>query len=101
VDLITCWVLGVGPCGQACSSIDVGRNTGIDVFNNFKADVKTTTGPMFKIIPLLNSVKRNFTQVVLDVNVNEAWEQERMSFTFKLEPNTSSEDLRYSIVVYA
>jgi len=108
VDLITCWVLSTGPCGLACSPIDVGRNTGVDVFGNFTAVVKiyTGTGHIINIIHWLDSVRRNFTQMVFDVNANNGWEQERTSFTFKLEPNISSEDLRYSInvntiVVYA
>jgi len=96
VDLITCWVLGTGPCGQICRPTDIGKASGMDLLGNFTADVRTHFGgSKSSFIPLSNIVRSNFTQQVLDVNVKEGWEQQRMKFTFKLEPNISSEDLRY------
>lgn len=95
VELITRWVLGTGPCGQACAPSDKGKFTGEDVFDNFTADVKTpSSGSKSEIIALFDEVRSNSSQVVFDVNANEGWEHERMIFTIQLEPHITTQDIR-------
>ncbi|XP_060601104.1 uncharacterized protein LOC132754484 [Ruditapes philippinarum] len=100
VELITGWVLGKGPCGQACSLSDIGRATRltrpgvVSSHPGSLGDFTLKNKRRFTNTPTITNinaiVEKTYNETVIDVDENRQWEQEIMHFSVLVEKSGQS-----------
>ena len=106
LQVITGWVLGMGPCGRNCSKASLGASTlqtrlqierdtnEQTYFGEWQAEVKQPGSPLIKT-DITNMIRANMSGKILAVSERSKWEQELMTVDLPVDLNLSHKDIKY------
>ena len=105
LDVITGWVLGMGPCGRNCTKHSVGNSTKLtrlqienemndtNYFGEWQNEILRAGVPV-NPTKITDRVRADLNGTVLAVSETSQWEQEIMRVTLPVEDNLSHKDIR-------
>ena len=111
LQVITGWVLGMGPCGRNCSKASLGASTlqtrlqierdtnEPTYFGEWQAEVKQP-GFMLQKTDITDMIKANMSGKILAVSERSKWEQELMTVDLPVDLNLSHKDIKYYYYYY-
>ncbi|KAK3591813.1 hypothetical protein CHS0354_007665 [Potamilus streckersoni] len=105
LDLISGWVLGLGPCGTNCSRASINSNTRYTreevlreqgdrfFFGNWTVEAKMNGIRHSESMLINHEVYSHLTESVLDVSEKARWEQDWMVVHYPMIPGTAYMDI--------
>ena len=111
LQVITGWVLGMGPCGRNCSKASLGASTlqtrlqierdtnEPTYFGEWQSEVKQPGSPLIKT-DITDMIRANMSGKILAVSERSKWEQELMTVDLPVDLNLGHKDIKYEYSYY-